>query len=195
MYLLRHTESEFNADPTSTTRDCGLTKEGKRQAAALSFLFVGKILCSPLRRVRETVELARTLYSTHGIGYWDALREVRKDACDFLEDEEMKEESESEILARVKTVLDFLHNYSSVNMISLKKKQPDLLLVGHADFFWYLTSRIGPDGERYGHWMANGEIFVFDVEDYVVATGTEAHPVDVRQTGHLSSPAASGPHT
>ena len=159
VYLLRHTESEFNADPSSTMYDCGLTPTGRAQAAAIPYFTADLILCSPLRRARETLSLLP--HYTKRVWYWDMLREVRTDPCDFLEGEPLLMETETEVLARVEAVRDFLRD-NQWSKDNCKKKPPTIYVVGHADFFWYLTSRVGDDGVRYGHWMKNGEVFLLN---------------------------------
>lgn len=189
VYLLRHTESEFNVDPTSSVRDCGLTMTGRIAAGTLIQwpASVDVIVCSPLRRCRETLAEAPipVLSGSSWLWFWEELREVRRDPCDYLEGEEMVPESEEAVLERVRVVREWL---------ALQPKQTSVLLVGHADFFWYLTSWIAAEGERFGVWLENGQLVQMDGgEDADVATSVQA--VGVRQTGHLSSDAASGPQT
>ncbi|OQW35385.1 MAG: phosphoglycerate mutase [Nitrospira sp. SG-bin1] len=68
LWLIRHGETEWSAAKRHTGRtDMALTSAGERQAAALSRSLAGRqfasVLCSPLRRARQTCELA---------GYGDA---------------------------------------------------------------------------------------------------------------------------
>lgn len=63
LWLIRHGETEWSAAKRHTGRtDIPLTPEGERQAAALRQLLNGRrfalTLCSPLRRARETCQLA-----------------------------------------------------------------------------------------------------------------------------------------
>jgi broad specificity phosphatase PhoE len=63
MFIVRHGETEWSANGRHTSRtDLPLTDEGRRRASALRGELSGErfslILCSPLRRARETCELA-----------------------------------------------------------------------------------------------------------------------------------------
>ncbi len=63
LWLIRHGETEWSAAKRHTGRtDVTLTPTGERQAAALGRVLAGRefasVLCSPLRRARQTCELA-----------------------------------------------------------------------------------------------------------------------------------------
>ena len=63
LWLIRHGETEWSAANRHTGRtDIALTQAGERQAAALGQSLAGRrfglVLCSPLRRARETCRLA-----------------------------------------------------------------------------------------------------------------------------------------
>ncbi len=70
LWMIRHGETEWSVAKRHTGRtDIALTPTGERQAAALGRSLAGRrfalVLCSPLRRARETCRLA---------GYGDAAR-------------------------------------------------------------------------------------------------------------------------
>ncbi len=84
--------------------------------------------------------------------YHEEAREHRIDKCDFFPNEEMIFESEPEILARVEKLREIIEN---------KRKLVDkLLVVGHHDLFWYLTSSF-KDGERFGTNLDNAEVMEY----------------------------------
>jgi probable phosphoglycerate mutase len=63
LWLIRHGETEWSAVKRHTGRtDIPLTPAGEREAAALGQSLAGRrfalMLCSPLRRARETCRLA-----------------------------------------------------------------------------------------------------------------------------------------
>jgi broad specificity phosphatase PhoE len=63
IFIVRHGETEWSANGRHTSRtDLPLTEEGRRRAAEIGTELSGQrfalILCSPLRRARETCELA-----------------------------------------------------------------------------------------------------------------------------------------
>ncbi len=52
--VLRHGESEYNVG-NRDLKDCGITDKGRQQAAGLTGHY-DLVVCSPLRRARETLE-------------------------------------------------------------------------------------------------------------------------------------------
>ncbi len=60
VYLLRHGQSEFNAG-NHDVYDAQLTPEGRRQAKQVKGHW-DHVICSPLTRARQTLELANIKY-------------------------------------------------------------------------------------------------------------------------------------
>lgn len=79
LWLIRHGETEWSVAKRHTGRtDIALTPMGERQAAALGQHLAGRrfawVLCSPLRRARETCRLAgygETAQETDDLLEWD----------------------------------------------------------------------------------------------------------------------------
>ena len=83
----------------------------------------------------------------------EELRERRTDKCDFFPPEDMIYETEEDILKRVAKLPQIIQEFS--------KGVAKVLIVGHSETFWYLTSSIS-DGERFGKWLKNAEIFEWE---------------------------------
>ena len=153
IFLLRHVESKFNRYPLLKEYDCGVTEFGKEQASNISLpnIKFDEILISPLKRVQETL-LYLQIDKTINVKILNELREVKKDICDFYNNEEIIYESEKEILLRIMYIKTYLNENINKN----------ILIIGHADLFWYLTSYV-KDEERFGKWLENGEIFQYNL--------------------------------
>jgi broad specificity phosphatase PhoE len=128
IYLMRHAESEWNIDPSSTRKDPSITENGRIQASQVE-LQVDVLYCSPLRRAKETLECSKI--KAEKIIEWIDLREVGKDPCDFLEFEQVIVESVENIKRRVEIVLE--------KMKELSKEDKVVLFLGHSDLFYHLT--------------------------------------------------------
>jgi broad specificity phosphatase PhoE len=124
--FLRHTESEFNSDPSSTTRDCPLTEFGRQQAAALTGHYP-LVLVSPLLRAQQTLQHSRITFDRAEVSH--LVREHRVDACDFLVGEELLVETDEELMHRGDQLLRRLRHlpYDSV------------LVISHCEFICSLT--------------------------------------------------------
>lgn len=133
--LLRHAETDFNTGADKTSRNVSINSVGEAQATALTGHF-DIVLCSPMRRCKQTLTLSSITYDT--LEECAACREHIVNACDLLEgeDEALVGESEASILARVAAV--------KATVWDLVKAQPALrvLVVSHADFCWFLTSTV-----------------------------------------------------
>ena len=152
--VLRHCESVFNVDPQSSQRDCPLSLAGELQAAALQppEERYDLALVSPLRRARQTLELSGIAYGK--LEVCALAREHKTDPCDFFDGERAdRAESEPEIIARAARLRRHL--------AAAAKRCDRVLLVAHAGLVWYLTASTGPDGDRYGAWLAPGEFCAY----------------------------------
>jgi broad specificity phosphatase PhoE len=130
--FLRHAESEFNADPTSTMVDCGLTEEGQRQAAALTGEY-DVVWWSPLLRAQQTLACSQLTYDCALSRVCFGVREQCVDPCDFLSGEEMTvTESDDQLAERVDAWLDELRQ----EKFALSTR---LLIVSHCEFIHAVT--------------------------------------------------------
>lgn len=153
IYFLRHTESQFNADPINgNTVDCGLTNKGVEQAKQIEGTY-DLVIISPLKRAQQTFYHSNIVAKR--IEIWDEVREVVQSMCDILEGEEFKDEIDKEVLARISRFRNKLNGVDAER----------ILVVTHADFVWWLTSKmVKEDGERYGTWLGNGEIHLYKLD-------------------------------
>lgn len=150
--FIRHAESYhnyykkygFNIDQNKLI-DCGITNFGKTQAKKLNQQF-DILLVSPLKRTKETLIFSNI--KADKIIYEELFRERRLDICDFKEDEDIIVETEDEFLIRVNKAKYFLKNinYKNIGVIT------------HSDFIW-LYSSYEIDGERFGQWIDNCELY------------------------------------
>lgn len=146
--FLRHCESEFNADrKRGNIINCALTAKGIEQSKQHDENY-SLVILSPLQRAQQTFYFSKI--QTKKVVIWYEVREVIQEICDLIEGEIFQEENEKEILERIEK---FKRKLSE-----LAQHYQKILVVTHADFIWWLTSKIGEDGERYGKWIDNGDI-------------------------------------
>ena len=127
VYLLRHAESDYNVDPINKDFiDCSLTLNGQQQAAALNLSphSFDLILCSPLRRCRQTIDHSSLFQSSSHAKLETCLllREQLKAKCDLLEGEEtevLQEETEESVEKRVYELNEYLKMLKSTNSSQL----------------------------------------------------------------------------
>lgn len=143
--FLRHCEAFHNINNNYYEHnDTSLTPNGVDQAEKLTGHY-DLILCSPMRRCKETL-----LYSniTHNKVYiCNLFREYKTHNCDLMHSEEKEFESEFEILNRISLIDTY---------ISDLPRDKNILIITHADLLWYLSSHVRED-ERFGTWIKNGE--------------------------------------
>lgn len=144
--LLRHCESHFNRDPTST--EPGLTFAGIQHATTLRGEY-DVVLCSTLTRAVQTFVYSHI--TAPRILFTDRLREWRRDSCDYWPGEPRILESEAQLLRRISSCLEWIHSFRG-----------SVLVVGHGDFFFHLTAtRV--EGELFGQHLAIGEVYEEDL--------------------------------
>ena len=158
--FLRHCESFYNVicrddiicQDSVDFLDCGLSPDGIKQAGNLKGVY-DLVIVSPLRRCINTLEYSQIRYNKLVIE--PLVREYRTNYCDFLENEDIILETEDEIFNRL---TEF-----KTKLKKLITKYKKILVVTHADFIWYLTSKnpLSEDMERFGVWLENGEIYNF----------------------------------
>ena len=83
----------------------------------------------------------------------EELREFKTDKCDFYPHEDIIFETEEDFLKRVAQLPKIIQEFS--------KDAHKVLVVGHSDLFWYLTSSV-INGERFGKWLQNAEILEWE---------------------------------
>jgi len=154
IHYIRHCESVYNVDQHSQQLDCDLSSKGLEHAKTICNEFhYDLVLCSPMKRTLDTILNSQLKYNK--LIQVENLRERKGAICDFKIGEEIVEESVSELLLRTESIKEMLRN------INNKK----ILIVGHADFFFYFTSKVIKD-EYFGTWLKNGEIY-YDVVDFL----------------------------
>lgn len=166
LVLLRHCESLFNSGADVKSPNVGLSAKGEAQAAALKGMADAElVICSPMLRCKQTLELshlAKQARKNKRVIVQPLCREHCTDACDFMEGEPNSTEdieSEEAVLLRVAAFQTWLRE---LHKKTPQKKGGKWLIVGHADFFFYLTSSV-TEGERFGQWLDNGELYGHDI--------------------------------
>ena len=99
------------------------------------------------------VPLFDTQITYDTLEFCEDLREHRTDKCDFFPHEDINFESEEAMLARIGRL------HTTIEIFSCDTNR--VLVVGHSDTFWYLTSHV-IDGERFGKRIQNAEIWKWD---------------------------------
>lgn len=162
--FLRHCESEFNEHQSEhylipfTSKDCPLSEGGIGYAKFLSAMGLSKkidadlILCSPLKRCVQTLYYTKV---TGPVIFTNMCRKYRTDVCDFYDHEDATDvESIPELLNRIDDFKAYLKRLGE----SFKR----ILVISHADFIWYFTSRL-IDGQ-YGHWLGYGDLMTLTLD-------------------------------
>lgn len=159
VHLLRHGESEFNATGNRELYDAALTDLGKQQASEVKGHF-DMVLCSPLRRAKETLQYSQITYNEMEIIH--EARERKKDKSDlFAGEEQQSVETMQELVERALKLKDLILDYC--------KRYDSILVVGHWWLFKTMTStncddiKNGRSRTGNGKGLNNCELFKWEV--------------------------------
>lgn len=120
LVCIRHALSVFNVMGKSRP-DCSLAAAGIAQAKRVVGQF-GHVVCSPMLRAKQTLELSSIQYSS--LEYDEDAREKRDDPCDFFPHEPAVRETHIQFANRMKRLND--------KLASLEEWNSSVLLVAHA---------------------------------------------------------------
>ncbi len=126
--VLRHGESEYNAG-NRDIKDCGITEKGRQQAATVTGNY-DLVVCSPLRRARETLQHSQITYDK--LIHIDEAREQRHEICDFYPEEEVVWETNTDMMHRMFKFKQILKD--------LCKSHDNILVVCHGILSRFLTA-------------------------------------------------------
>lgn len=150
--FLRHCRSIFNELNTSE-KDCDLSEFGKSQAAELKGEW-DIIVCSVMKRTRQTLKLSQL--KGDRVFYTDLCREVKRDICDFLEDENEKEkETDQQLTERVENFKRWMRFMFYKKGENPWTREPRILVITHADFVFELNGRT--------KYLENAEMMQIDI--------------------------------
>jgi broad specificity phosphatase PhoE len=120
--LIRHAQSESNVGPH--VRNSKLTDVGRQQASTLTGDY-DLVICSPLKRCRETLDYSKITYKR--ILFTEHHREIMNDNIDnYIEGEEVKQETEEHFNFRTEFFKDYLKGKA------MKYKR--IVVIGHGYF-------------------------------------------------------------
>ena len=118
IYFMRHAESLFNRYG-SQEKDCAITSEGQQQASQVNGHY-DLVVCSPMLRCRQTLSSSKITYDK--IIYDVDCREHMTSNCDFLDHEEIKNESKNDLYTRInklrEKLLEYSKNYKKILVLS-----------------------------------------------------------------------------
>ena len=154
--FLRHAQTDFNIKKDMLSKDISINQFGTQQCIKLEYSKnYDVVICSPMKRCQETLSHIRGI-TFNKIIYSELCREHKVKNCDFLfEEDETKLETEDQLLERVSKFKGFLTDFQSQSV----------LVVSHGDFIWYFTSKLVNNGERFGQWLDNCELYQFTFQD------------------------------
>jgi broad specificity phosphatase PhoE len=150
--LIRHAESIYNyklakGQVLQGLEDCGLTKNGIKQAKSLTGSY-DIVFLSPMKRCVETWQHSKI--KTNCVITCPLLREYKQDICDFFIGEPQIKETESELLNRIENIKQYLSRY----------KNNKCCVITHGDLIFYMTAKkikIEDIDEWFGQHLSNAE--------------------------------------
>lgn len=147
--LLRHAESVFNKYGRDEI-DCDLSETGIEQAKNINLEFK-YVICSPLKRARDTLKYSNIKYDVLEIN--NLCREMLVDKCDFMDGEKLQYETIDEITDRVNKFKEYLLT------ISLKNPEiNEVLVISHRDFIFHF-GKLFSQGKK----LNNTETIIVDL--------------------------------
>jgi broad specificity phosphatase PhoE len=134
-YFLRHCQSVFNATGLKVC-DVELSEFGKQQASTIHGP-VDVVICSPLKRARQTLELSKLVYKT--VEYFDEAREIPDgNIVNHFENEPIISFSEEDIIRRINALKEKVKSYPEGTSV---------LVVGHHTLFYKMFGKYFRNGE------------------------------------------------
>jgi broad specificity phosphatase PhoE len=125
--LIRHAESTFNAR-RELTRDCPITDKGRRQAHDLVGTY-DCIICSTMRRTRQTLDASRLVYAE--VIFTNLCREIMDgNPVNLYSGETHRVETSAQVKTRVTQFKQFLK--------TIQSKYPRVAVISHRGFLYQL---------------------------------------------------------
>ena len=135
--FFRHAQSTFNAFGDKSP-NCPITDEGKSKCIEIQGS-VDLVICSTLRRARETLDNSRLKYNR--VIFTDLCREVMDgEGCNYYNNEEHIIESEKDVNERIRKFKELL----SLQPETLKSIHPSKIDNANNSryFSWYISSKL-----------------------------------------------------
>jgi broad specificity phosphatase PhoE len=135
--FFRHAQSTFNAFGDKSP-NCPITDEGKSKCIEIQGS-VDLVICSTLRRARETLDNSRLKYNR--VIFTDLCREVMDgECCNYYNNEEHIIESEKDVNERIRKFKELLSlQPETLKSGQLKIDNPTIAVISHGIFLSKLT--------------------------------------------------------
>jgi broad specificity phosphatase PhoE len=128
--LIRHAESTFNTHGDKSP-DCPLSSRGRRQASRIQGMY-DVVVCSPLKRARQTLEASKIQYGE--VIFSDLCRELMdRNPINWYPHEKRSLESKRQIRERVSTFRDLIK--------TLSKRYSRIAVISHSGFLKELVGK------------------------------------------------------